>query len=287
MRGQVFRATVPVAATLVLAITTVWAEPSLERGAYLAEGVVACANCHVARDAAGAPRFELGMSGGGLFTDGPFRSYAANITPDPATGIGGWTREEIAAAIREGRRPDGTMIGPPMPVEFYRSMSDDDLDSIIDYVLAQPAIANEVPASSFDVPLPPSYGPPVGDVPTPSSEDSLSYGRYLVGIGHCMECHTPRTQTGRRREDVLGAGGRTFEGPWGTSVSRNLTPHGTGLRDWTDAEIATAIRTGVDRGGNPLKPPMAFGWYRNIDDADMDAIVAYLRSLPPIDAASL
>jgi hypothetical protein len=64
-------------------------------------------------------------------------------------------------------------------------------------------------------------------------------------------------------------------------VSRILTPHETGLKAWTDAEIARAIRTGVRRDGAPLKPPMGFDFYKNIDGAEMTALIAYLRSLKP------
>jgi len=79
-----------------------------------------------------------------------------------------------------------------------------------------------------------------------------------------------------------GAGGNPFKGPWGVSVSRNLTPHESGLKGWTDAEIARAIREGVRKDGSPLKPPMAYGWYKNISDGDMKALIAYLRSLKPL-----
>ena len=61
-----------------------------------------------------------------------------------------------------------------------------------------------------------------------------------------------------------------------------MTPHETGLKNWSDAQITRAVREGVSRDGSPLKPPMAFGWYRNISDEDMGAIVAYLRSLKPL-----
>ncbi|MEO7338508.1 MAG: c-type cytochrome, partial [Caldimonas sp.] len=71
-----------------------------------------------------------------------------------------------------------------------------------------------------------------------------------------------------------------FKGPWGESVARNLTAHASGLKGWTDAQIATAVRKGVDRNGHPYKPPMAFAFYDTIDDADMGALIAYLRTLP-------
>jgi mono/diheme cytochrome c family protein len=81
--------------------------------------------------------------------------------------------------------------------------------------------------------------------------------------------------------EKLGAGGMVFNGPWGASVSRNLTPDPTGLKDWTDAQIAKAIREGVDRSGQHYKPPMGFDFYKTINDADMSALIAYLRSLKP------
>ena len=80
----------------------------------------------------------------------------------------------------------------------------------------------------------------------------------------------------------MGRRGQVFPGPWGESVTRNLTPHETGLKNWTDAEIAKVIREGVGRDGTPRKPPMAFGWYKNINDADMKALIAYLRSMKPV-----
>jgi len=108
----------------------------LERGKYLMEGVVACGNCHMARGDKGQPLAEKGLSGGMVFDEPPFKAIAANITPDPQTGIGKWTDAQLALAIREGVRPDKTVIGPPMPVGFYRYLSDDDLAAIIAYLRA-------------------------------------------------------------------------------------------------------------------------------------------------------
>jgi mono/diheme cytochrome c family protein len=257
------------------------ADARLVRGKYLVEGILACANCHAVRDAQGVPDPARGMAGGFEFDHGPFRSYAANITPDRATGIGAWSDAQLGKAIREGVRPDGSIIGPPMPVHYYRALSDADLAATVRYLRAQPAVANKVPRSVFNFPLPPAYGPPLKKVRAPSPSDKVAYGAYLVTIGHCMECHTPRDDRGMLVEARLGAGGQNIKGPWGDSISRNITPHAQGLRDWSDAQIAAAIRSGKDRSGKPYKPPMAFDWYRNISADDMAAIVAYLRTLPP------
>jgi mono/diheme cytochrome c family protein len=252
----------------------------VERGAYLMNSIVACGNCHAQRDKEGRPVPALGLSGGFLFDEEPFRAYVRNITPDVETGIGKWTEAQLARAIREGIRPDGTLIGPPMPIGFYRDIADADVKALVAYLRAQPPVKHVVPKSEYRMKLPKAYGPPIKkpNVAPPRS-DPVKYGAYLAGpLGHCMDCHTPWTESGidGRR---MGAGGNPIKGPWGVSVSRNLTP--TGLKDWSDAEIARAIREGKSRDGSALRPPMAFDWYRNISDDDMKALIAYLRSLPP------
>lgn len=257
------------------------AETLLERGAYLMRGVAACGNCHAARGDKGQILAEKGLSGGMVFDEPQFKAQARNLTPDPETGIGNWTDAQLAKAIREGVRPDKSVIGPPMPVEFYRRMSDRDVAAIIVWLRTQPPVRNEVPKSVYKMPLPPNYGPALKTVKAPAAGDRIRYGEYLVTIGHCMECHSPRNAKGMLQLDRLGVGGRVFDGPWGQSVSRNLTPHGAGLKDWSDAQIATAVRDGVDRNGNPYRPPMGYEFYRNISDADIGAIVAYLRTLKP------
>lgn len=257
----------------------------LERGKYLMEGVVACGNCHMARGDKGQPLPEKGLSGGMVFDEPPFKAYAANITPDPETGIGKWTDAQLARAIREGVRPDKTLIGPPMPIEFYRHLSDGDLAAIIAYIRAQPAVKSAVPKSRYNMPLPPSYGPPVKNVKAPAAGNTRAYGEYLANIGHCMDCHSPRDAKGMLQHDKTGAGGQVFKGPWGESVSRNLTPHPTGLKDFTDAQIIKSVRGGVDRSGQPYKPPMGFDYYKTISDADMAALITYLRSLKPLPFA--
>ncbi len=268
---------------VVINTSAAWAQKSaqLERGKYLMEGVVACGNCHFVRGDKGQPLLEKGLSGGMLFDEPPFKAYAANITPDKDTGIGKWTDAQLAKAIREGVRPDKSLIGPPMPIEFYRHMSDADLAAIIAYLRAQPAVKNAVPKSTYNMPLPPSYGPAIKEVKAPTMSNKVKYGEYLANIGHCMECHTPRNAKGMLLHDKLGAGGMVFNGPWGASVARNLTPDASGLKDWTDTQIAKAIREGFDRNGQHYKPPMGFDFYKNINDADMGALIAYLRSLKP------
>ena len=256
----------------------------LERGRALVNGIAACGNCHTPIDATGKPLTDRLLSGGRMFKDASLTAYSANLTPDPETGIGRWTDAELVRGIREGIRPDGSLIRAPMPVELYRKLADDDLEAIIAYLRSLPSIKNAVAKSEYRIPMPTSYGPPVGRVEAPPRTDLVRYGEYLAGpLGHCVECHTPRID--RLHHDFanrMGAGGVIFEGPWGASVSRNLTSHQTGLKDWSDDEIARAIRDGVSRDGSKLRPPMGFAYYKNVDDEQMRALIAYMRALKPV-----
>jgi mono/diheme cytochrome c family protein len=258
------------------------ADQRLDRGRYLMSSLAACGNCHTPRGPDGATQWDRELSGGPPVKDAPFDAFPPNITTDTKSGVGGWTHAQLKRAIREGIRPNGSLIGPPMPFGFYRGMADADLEAIIAYLRQVKPIDSKAPPSVYRIPLPPAYGAPIKQViKAPSPKDQLAYGAYLAGpVAHCMECHTPmvKGQTDRAR---MGAGGNAFNGPWGTSVARNLTSHESGMKNWSDAEIEKAIREGVSRDGSRLKPPMAFEYYKNINGDDMKAIIAYLRSLKP------
>lgn len=257
------------------------AETPLERGKYLMETIVACGNCHTPMGPQGPlPGQEL--AGGTEFRE-PFGvARAPNLTPDPDMGIGRWTDAQIIVAMREGKRPDGSIIGPPMPIALYRGMSDADAAAIVAYLRQVKPVRNAVAKSEFAVPLPPSYGPPVGRVDAPPKADKLAYGAYLAGpLGHCLECHsTPNDQGIPDFVGHAGGGGLTFNGPWGVSRAPNITPANIGA--WTDGQVKTAITTGVRPDGARLNPPMAFSFYRGMREDDLDALVAYLRTLKPL-----
>jgi mono/diheme cytochrome c family protein len=268
--------------SLTLFAAGAMAETPAERGAYLVRGIAACGNCHTQQGPDGPVGPELG--GGQLIEEsGLFKAYTANITPDPETGVGRWSDAELIRAIREGIRPDGSLIGPPMPFEVYRGMSDTDVAAIVAYLRTVDPVRNVVAKSEYSFPLPPAYGPPLGSVPEVPRSDAVAYGGYLAGpLGHCIACHTPMVGPVRDFEHALGAGGFVLTGPWGVAVSRNITSDPQdGLGRWSDAEIKRAITEGVRPDGNRLIPPMPYGYYHNIEDADLDAIVAYLRVLPP------
>ena len=150
------------------------AETLVERGAYLVTTVAACGNCHTPRDASGKPMAKMTLAGGFEFDDSPIGHVVVpNITPDPETGIGKWTEAEIVSALRNGKRPDGTIIGPPMPIRFYRLLSDRDAAAIAAYLRSLKPISHEVGRTQFKNPLPPSWGPPVTHVDEPPQEEGL------------------------------------------------------------------------------------------------------------------
>lgn len=263
------------------AVATTAAERA--RGDYLLNGIVACGNCHSPRGPDGDLIAGQELSGGAPIELPEFRAIAPNITPDPDTGIGRWTDAQIITAIREGKRPDGSTIGPPMPIEFYRDMSDSDARAIVAALRAVPPVHNESPKSTYNIPLPPSYGPPVAHVVDTPRTDRLAYGRYLANIGHCMECHTPMDK-GVLNLARLGGGGRELPAfPAGVVMSSNLTPgNPDGLAQWTDAQAKATITTGIRPDGRPLVRLMAFDWYKSIEDDDLTALIAWLRTLRPV-----
>ncbi|KNG94908.1 c-type cytochrome [Pseudaestuariivita atlantica] len=267
-------------AVCLLPITPALAAPSLERGEYLVQGPGGCGNCHTP---IGPDGFVMAQDlGGRLVEKNPaFTAIAPNITP--AGRVADWSDAELARAIREGLRPDGSLIGPPMPFAMYRGLSDDDLESIVMYLRSVPAVDHDPGQSTYAIPLPPAYGPPVSTVSAPDPSDTVAYGGYLAGpVAHCLECHTPFGPQGPLLDTQLGAGGFEFHGPWGTSVASNLTPHEHGIAAWSDADLVTMITQGHRPDGSPMMPPMPYGYLARTTPEDLAAIVAYLRSLPPL-----
>jgi mono/diheme cytochrome c family protein len=267
----------------------------VERGGYLVNTIMACGNCHTPRDAGGKPVTERAFSGGGLTLTTPaFVATAPNITPDVETGIGSWSDAEIKHALVTGMRPDhGHLAGVPlaavMPADFYEALLPDDLDAIVAYLRTIKPIRNEVPE--------PVYKAAVRRDPYPDAEagfnsamfaDSARRGAYLVTIGHCMECHSAFSRGVSDFTTGLGRGGRAFPplngepaGP--PSIAANITSDSVaGIGAWTDQEIARAVTKGIARDGRALKPPMAYGYYASLKPSDLADIIAYLRTVPPL-----
>ena len=146
------------------------------------------------------------------------------------------------------------------------------------------------------MPLPKSYGPPVGHVAGISVKNKVEYGAYLAGPeAHCTLCHTawgkeenlmkffmnPPDYKGLMTLPGLGQGGMKMEGPWGMSIAANITSHPTALGRYTDEEVKKMITDGIHPSGMKLMPPMPYEHYALMTDEDLDAIIAYLRTIPP------
>lgn len=256
----------------------------LKRGQYLVNGPVACANCHTPRAADMSLVAGKEFSGGFKLVDPAFEAYTANITQDKDTGIGAWTDAQILTALREGRNREGKIIFPPMPVPTYNNMSDDDAKAIVAFLRTVKPIHNEVPESKYKVPQ--QAMPPAKGLPAPPASNKVAYGGYIVNaLSHCFECHS--TPDAHGVPDVghhMGGGG--FEitlAPGAVVRTPNITPDPeTGIGKWSDADIKKAIIEGIRPNGVHLSPPMPYTFFKNMTDADLDAVVAYLRTIAPL-----
>jgi len=275
---------VALVATIFLAAPAAAQDSDLiARGEYLVTGPAGCGNCH---SPMGPQGFIAGqeLSGRVVEDNDAFTAIAPNITP--AGHAGTWSDAEFIRAIREGIRPDGSIIGPPMPFTFYRGLSDNDLAAMVAYLRTIPSVENDPGQSVYNIPLPPAYGPPVESVVDIPQGVTVEYGEYLAGpVAHCMECHTPMGPMGPMVGTDLGRGGFEFHGPFGVSIASNITSHPDGLASYSDAEIAAMITQGVRPDGALMMPPMPYGFLARMTDEDLAAVVLYLRSLSPLPDA--
>ena len=253
----------------------------VKRGDYLVNGIMTCGNCHSPKGPTGDIPGKL-FSGGLSWDEPPFKVTAPNITQDMETGIGKWSDADIKKLMRTGEMPNGVHVAMVMPTGFYHIMTEHDLNAVIAYLRTIKPISNKVPDPIYKMPqvehVLPGASKPFADS---MMKDELKRGFYLSTIAHCMECHTPMDKGVRQWDTRMGAGGAVFPGPWGVSTSRNITSSKTkGLGDWTDAEIKRAITQGIEKDGSHLKPPMGFHYYASVIPEDLDAVVAYLRTVP-------
>ena len=273
-----------VAAVAMVGGAQAQSQSPVQRGGYLVNGILTCGNCHTPKDAGGAELTDQMHSGGVIEWDTPaFKVKGPNITPDRDAGIGAWTDAQIKTALQNGKHPDGHPLAPIMPFAFYKVFTPGDLDAVVAYLKSVPPKNNRtqppVYKAAIHVDEVPNAGRAMSDA---DLRDPVKRGFYLVTIGHCMECHTPMERGVRLLDTSYGKGGFRFTGPFGESFSRNITSHREkGIGAWTDDEIKRAITQGVRKDGTRLKPPMGYSWYARMNDADLSAIVAYLRTVPP------
>ena len=261
----------------------------LERGRYIATALSGCVYCHSHHDwAVPGTLITPGSEGAGEvlpYSDLPGRIVAPNLTPDPETGAGKWTDDQLARAIREGIGHDGRALFPIMPYSHYRSMSDEDLASVVVYLRSLPAVRNELPQTEIIFPVKYLIRSVPEPVTSPVREDSdpsnlVKRGAHLVNLAGCDGCHTPQVK-GEALPGLEFAGGAVFAGPWGNVASANLTPDPSGISYYDEALFRQVIHSGYvkARALSPIMPVMV---YANLTDSDLKAMFAYLRTLKPV-----
>jgi mono/diheme cytochrome c family protein len=268
---------------LLFAAGNALAEGDARRGEYLAKAA-GCIGCHT-EEKEGAVPFA-----GGRALKTPFGTfYGPNITPHAETGIGRWTEADFTRAMREGVRPDGSNYFPAFPYPSFTKIVDSDLSDLWAYLHTLPRSSQ--PSREHELWF--FFGwrwlvtfwkwfyftaGPFTNIP--GLNDVANRGAYLVqALGHCGECHTPRNFLGGPKSDRTLAGGK---GPDGKAVA-NLTP--TNLKKQSDKEIKDFLVTGLTAEGDV--PAEAMGEViknttSQLTPADLDALIAYLRTLPPL-----
>lgn len=263
-------------------------ETPLARGKYIFTAA-GCQGCHTDEKNKG----ELLAGGRALKT--PFGTfYPPNITPDPTYGIGKWSDEDFARALRLGVSPTGEHLYPAFPYTAYTKMSDQDVRDLKAYVFSLPPVAKANKPHELRFPYNMRFGlvlwkalnfQPGRLEPDPAHDAQWNRGRYLVeALGHCAECHTERNFLGGLVKDQWMAGSRA--GAEGDSTP-NITPDPkTGIGEWSTEDITFALKTGILPDGDSLGAAMAEvveNSTSKLRDDDLSAIATYLKSLPPVE----
>lgn len=236
----------------------------IARGEHLAS--IVCAKCH-------SPNDELPLSGGpDIAADLPLplgHFYSVNLTP--AGPLKDWSDGEILRVLSEGVDRTGRPL-LVMSSAAVRYLSGEDKQAVIAYLRSQPPVMNDIP----DPPDQPNLlaailagagiiefrSPLTGTITAPPKAATADYGKYIVAYGDCQICHG---------ENLAG----------GTNPT---TPHGPnlcGMQGWTQEQFIATIRTGKDPSGHQLSTVMPWKEIARLDDVELDALYAYLKSLPP------
>ncbi len=255
------------------------------RGEYIVRNVSVCGHCH----SAGRGNPDGALSGGMEFSNWRLGTVrAANLTPDPATGLGSWSLPEIVRAIRNGNDRHGGLLAPVMPYQWLSGMSDADALAVATYLKSLPPVRNEVrnsPNLVFRMAKVFFLHPERTQAATaPPRGATAEYGRYLAnGPGLCADCHTPRGGLQQAHDrDRLYAGDASPPKSFPANPA-NLTPDPeTGIGRWSEDDFLRTLRTGVNPRGDSLHAFMPWRQVRRMTDDDLRAIYRYLRTLPPI-----
>jgi mono/diheme cytochrome c family protein len=260
----------------------------LARGQYLAEA----ADCEACHTAEGGKRF----AGGRPFETDFGTIYSPNITPDKETGIGDWTDADFLKAVHEGVSKNGTRLYPAFPYAAYTYLTDEDVLAIKAYLFAQPAEKNKAPENTLRFPYNQRglmalwgmfYNPNERFQPVADKSATWNRGAYLVeGLGHCGDCHTPRTMLQALDNRKKFAGGMA-EGWRAYNLSSDKE---SGIGNWSAQDMETYLKTGHSQNKGSAFGPMAQAVhlsFQKLTASDVSAIVEYVRSVPPVSTPDL
>jgi len=263
----------------------------IQKGRYLA-AAGDCIACHTAK---GGKPFA-----GGLGIASPIGTiYSTNITPDKATGIGNYTLDDFDRAVRHGVAKDGSTLYPAMPYASYAKVKPSDVKALYAYFMHGVEPVSQGNRAS-DIPWPLSmrwplrfwrmaFAPAAVSDDSPLPNDPIARGRYLVeGLAHCSACHTPRGYG--LEEKSLTDDGKLFlsGGVVDGYLAKNLRgDRKDGLGNWSEADIVAFLKSGRTAHS------AAFGGMADVvqdstqhmNDQDLAAIAAYLKTLAPADAS--
>lgn len=252
----------------------------VNRGAYLARAS-GCIACHTNAAGGGAP-----LAGGAPLETRFGVFYPPNLTTDPAHGIGDWTVEDFARAVRQGISPDGEPYFPTFTYPFYANFSDQQIADLWAAFQTVPAVPEPTPEHDAPFPVNQRWGLKLWravflthpeTAPVDGRSAAWNRGRELVrGAAHCGACHTPRNLAGARLRAAVFAGSENLPGG-GTAPS--LKPADLRAEGWTVANLAFALRTGVMPDGDAFRGSMGEvvqGGTAFLSDADLTAMATYL-----------
>jgi nicotinate dehydrogenase subunit B len=268
----------PAIAPVLSSSSSIYTAATIERGRQLA-AAGDCMVCHTAPG--GLP------NAGGRAMDTPFgKIFTTNLTPDAQTGIGLWSFSAFQRAMREGISRDGHHLYPAFPFTAFAKTSDEDLTALYAYLMAQPAVRSETPATQlvfpFNMrPLMAAWNAMFHDPATyradPTQTVEWNRGAYLVnGLGHCGACHTPRNALGAERGGPAFLSGAVVDGweaPALTALSRAPVP-------WTSGELYRYLRNGYSLQHGAAAGPMGpvVKELGALPDDDIRAMASYLSS---------
>ena len=260
----------------------------VKRGEYLARAAD-CLVCHTApggKDFAGGLGFKL-----------PFGTlYSTNITPDKDTGIGNYSDQDFLNAVHRGVRRDGARLYPAMSFTSYTYMTDADALAIKAYLFSLAPVRAAAPENTLVFPFNQRWGmafwsalfnPDTRFEPDTAQSPEWNRGAYLAeALLHCGECHTPRNlafalDNRKKFGGAVAAGWRAY------NISSDK---GTGIGAWRDDELVSYLSTGHAAGRGTASGPMGEAVDQSLSQLapeDIRAVVAYLRTVPPIVSTDL